>query len=97
MTARYLSQSCAEAQPSEFVVAAALEDHVVSETLGLSAIALVRNAADFASIWSSEKFTESTKSGLAVEVVVEIPKPRGGHDRFAISIDQKAQRVIKAD
>ena len=50
MSARYLSQSCAEAQPFGFVVAATLEDHVVSEIVGPSAIAVVQIIAEFGSI-----------------------------------------------
>ena len=87
MIARYLSQSCLEAQPSGLVVVATLEDHAVSETFGLSAIALVQNAAEFASMWSSEKFTESTKSGSVVEFVVEALELRVGHDKFAMFLN----------
>ena len=87
MSARYLSQSCAEAQPSEFVVAAALEDDVVPEIVGPSAIALVRVTAEFVSILSPEMSIESTKSRLVVEVVAEVLELRVGHGRFAISLD----------
>lgn len=87
MSARYLSQSCAEAQPSGFVVAAALKGHVVPGNFGLSAIAMVQNAAEFASIWSSEKSTESTKSGSVVEFVVEALELRVGHDKFAMFLN----------
>ena len=97
MSARHLSQSCAEAQPSGSVVAAALEEHVVPETVGPSAIAFVRVNAEFVSIQSSLKFTGSTKPGLVVRIVVEVLELRVDQDKVAISLDPKPQTTITAE
>ena len=96
MRVRYLCQACAEAQPSGVLMGESSKAKVVSETVGTSAIALVRDTAKFGSTRLSEKPTELARSGLVVEVVVELVESKFGHGRFAISSKCKSQRVSQS-
>lgn len=92
MSARYLSQPCAEAQPSGVVVA-----KVVSENASPNSTALVRDTAGLRSIRSSEKLTEWARFGLVVEVVVEVLEFIVGHCKFAIFWTEDSSGKLKAE